>query len=48
MIKVRTTMQPDRDTEVPTSAELKDLRRQGLLVEDQPGSNRTPAITGNK
>lgn len=53
MITVRTTMQPDRDTEVPTLAELKDLARQGLIVEDslegtKSRSNRTPAITGDK
>lgn len=54
MIKVRTTMQPDRDLEVSTLAELKDLARQGLVedatVPNTTGetSNRTPATTGDK
>jgi hypothetical protein len=32
---VRTTMQPDREIEVD-DAELLDLQRMGLLVEDSP------------
>lgn len=53
MITVRTTLQPDRDTEVGSLAELKDLARQGLIVEeslrvDEPRGNRTSAATGDK
>ena len=42
-ITVRTTIQPDRDLEVTTLAELKDLARHGLLVDvDVP---RTPTTS---
>jgi len=44
-MKVRTTMQPDVEVEV-NEAELLDLRRQGLLVEDpQTPDRKVPAKT---
>lgn len=41
MPTVRTTMQPDREIEVG-DADYLDLKRQGLLVEDEP-ENVPPA-----
>lgn len=39
---VRTTMQPDQTVEVG-DAEYLDLKRQGLLVEDEPAPSPPPA-----
>lgn len=52
MPTVRTTMRPDQPIEVD-DAELLDLQRQGLLVEDGPAPDTytgtgTPATTPKK
>ncbi len=42
MPTVRTTMQPDREIEVG-EVEYRDLKRQGLLLEDPPAPTPAPA-----
>ena len=44
MPTVRTTMQPDKESEVG-DVEYLDLKRQGLLLEDPPPSQPAPAPT---
>lgn len=44
MPKIRTTMRPDDEIEV-SDAEYLDLRRQGLLVQDEDDNPATPDET---
>lgn len=45
--KIRTTMRPDKEIEVP-DADYLDLKRQGLLVEDTPTPPAKPAAATTK
>jgi hypothetical protein len=46
MPKVRTTIHPNTPITVD-EREYLDLQRQGLLLEDEPTSNRTATVSGD-